>query len=69
MQPNDTQSLKPSGTGSRHHPSAFLFLVEIKRCSSTLSEGDKPLALAMIRKMATMIPPPARKPIVRRASL
>src|SRR5213593_780606 len=43
------------------------FLAEIKRHSTTLSEGDKQLVLAMIRKMATMIPPPvAKKLIVRR---
>ena len=42
------------------------FLVEIKRYSSTLSDGDKRLVLAMIRKMATMLPPPVRKPIARR---
>jgi transcriptional regulator with XRE-family HTH domain len=34
------------------------FLGEIKRHSSTLSDGDKQLVLAMIRKMASMIPPP-----------
>jgi transcriptional regulator with XRE-family HTH domain len=33
------------------------FLSEIKRYSSTLSDGDKRLVLAMIRKMATIIPP------------
>ena len=33
---------------------------------STLSDGDKRLVLAMIRKMATMLPPPVRKPVVRR---
>jgi transcriptional regulator with XRE-family HTH domain len=46
------------------------FLAEIKRHSSTLSEGDKQLVLAMIRKMATMIPPPPppqRKVVARRA--
>ena len=45
------------------------FLVEIKRYSSTLSDGDKRLVLAMIRKMATMVPPPVRKPMVRRPAL
>src|SRR5579859_5883472 len=34
------------------------FLSEIKRYSSTLSDGDKRLVLAMIRKMASMITPP-----------
>ncbi len=36
------------------------FLSEIKRHSSTLSDGDKRLVLAMIRKMASLIPPPHR---------
>jgi transcriptional regulator with XRE-family HTH domain len=40
---------------------------EIKRFSTTLSDGDKRLVLAMIRKMATLVPPPtAKKPLVRR---
>jgi hypothetical protein len=43
------------------------FLGEIKRFSTTLSDGDKRLVLAMIRKMATLVPPPtAKKPLVRR---
>ena len=37
------------------------FLSEIKKYSTTLSDGDKRLVLAMIRKMATVIPPPPRK--------
>src|SRR2546422_951812 len=44
------------------------FLVEIKRYSSTLSDGDKRLVLAMIRKMATLLPPPPRRPTPRRAA-
>jgi transcriptional regulator with XRE-family HTH domain len=46
------------------------FLSEIKRYSSTLSEADKRLVLAMIRKMATLItpPPPVRKPVPRRTA-
>src|ERR1700685_176946 len=44
------------------------FLSEIKRYSTSLSDGDKRLVLAMIRKMASLIPPPtAKKPVVRRA--
>jgi hypothetical protein len=44
------------------------FLAEIKRYSTSLSDGDKRLVLAMIRKMASIIPPPAaRKPVARRA--
>jgi hypothetical protein len=43
------------------------FLGEIKRFSTTLSDGDKRLVLAMIRKMATLVPPPtAKKPLARR---
>ena len=42
------------------------FLVEIKRYSSTLSDGDKRLVLAMIRKMATLMPLPVRKQVARR---
>jgi transcriptional regulator with XRE-family HTH domain len=39
------------------------FLAEIKKYSTTLSEGDKRLVLAMIRKMATFYPPkPPPKP-------
>ena len=44
------------------------FLSEIKKYSTTLSEGDKRLVLAMIRKMATVIPPPVRKPAARRSA-
>lgn len=40
------------------------FLNEIKKYSSTLSDGDKRLVLAMIRKMAS-VPPPPRKPLAR----
>jgi transcriptional regulator with XRE-family HTH domain len=43
------------------------FLAEIKRYSTTLSDGDKRLVLAMIRKMASLLPlAVARKPIARR---
>jgi hypothetical protein len=47
------------------------FLSEIKKYSSTLSDGDKRLVLAMIRKMATIAPPmpPPRKMVARRPSL
>jgi hypothetical protein len=44
------------------------FLSEIKKYSTTLSEGDKRLVLAMIRKMATVMPLPARKPVARRSA-
>jgi hypothetical protein len=33
------------------------FLAEIKKYSTTLSDDDKKLVLAMIRKMATIVPP------------
>jgi len=36
----------------------ILFLIEIKKCSTTLSDDDKQLVLGMIRKMATVAPPP-----------
>src|SRR6266849_572080 len=42
------------------------FLGEIKKYSTTLSEGDKRLVLAMIRKMASLIPPPTPKKIIVR---
>ncbi len=43
------------------------FLAEIKRYTTTLSDGDKRLVLAMIRKMATITPPPGpRKTAARR---
>ena len=44
------------------------FLSEIKRYSTSLSDGDKRLVLAMIRKMASLIPPPPRKPLARRTA-
>jgi transcriptional regulator with XRE-family HTH domain len=44
------------------------FLSEIKKYSTTLSDGDKRLVLAMIRKMATVIPPPPRKVAPRRSA-
>ncbi len=44
------------------------FLSEIKKYSTTLSDGDKRLVLAMIRKMATLLPPPPRRPAPRRAA-
>jgi transcriptional regulator with XRE-family HTH domain len=44
------------------------FLSEIKRCSTTLCEDDKRLVLAMIRKMASLIPPLPRKSAPRRSA-
>jgi len=61
--PRDRETQKMLGELSQDE---IRFLAEIKRYSTTLSEGDKRLVLAMIRKMATMIPPPVRKPLPRR---
>jgi transcriptional regulator with XRE-family HTH domain len=44
------------------------FLSEIRRCSTTLCEGDKRLVLGMIRKMASLIPPLPRKSAPRRSA-
>ena len=44
------------------------FLSEIKRYSTSLSDDDKRLVLAMIRKMASLSPPPARKAAPRRTA-
>lgn len=47
------------------------FLGEIKKYSSALNDGDKRLVLAMIRKMATLVPAQAqaqqRRPVARRS--
>lgn len=61
--PRDRETQKMLGELSQDE---IRFLAEIKKYSTTLSEGDKRLVLAMIRKMATMIPPPVRKPLPRR---
>jgi transcriptional regulator with XRE-family HTH domain len=44
------------------------FLGEIKRYSTTLSDENKRLVLAMIRKMATVPAPPQRKVVARRVN-
>jgi len=44
------------------------FLAEIHKYTTTLSDADKQLVLAMIRKMAT-ITPQVRRPVQRRPSL
>jgi len=67
--PRDKETQKMLGELSQDE---IRFLAEIKKYSTTLSEGDKRLVLAMIRKMATMIPTqagPAKKPLLRRPSL
>jgi transcriptional regulator with XRE-family HTH domain len=63
--PRDRETQKALGELSQDE---IRFLAEIKKYSNTLSEGDKRLVLAMIRKMATMIPPAAtaKKIIARR---
>ena len=63
--PRDRETQKALGELSQDE---IRFLAEIKKYSNTLSEGDKRLVLAMIRKMATLIPPAAaaKKIIARR---
>ena len=51
--PRDRETQKALGEMSQDE---IRFLAEIKKYSTTLSEGDKRLVLAMIRKMATLIP-------------
>ena len=46
-------------------PDEIRFLAEIRRYSNTLSEDDKKLVLAMIRKMAET-PPSKTSPVVHR---
>src|SRR5207249_11354954 len=66
--PRDRESQKMLGELSQDE---IRFLAEIKRFSTTLSEGDKRLVLAMIRKMASLIPPPTavKKPVIRRPTV
>jgi transcriptional regulator with XRE-family HTH domain len=61
--PRDRETQKALGELSQDE---IRFLAEIKKYSTTLSDGDKRLVLAMIRKMATLIPPPAAKKLVAR---
>ena len=62
--PRDKETQKMLGELSQDE---IRFLAEIKRYSTTLSDGDKRLVLAMIRKMASLLPlTVARKPIARR---
>jgi len=60
--PRDRETQKMLGELSEDE---IRFLGEIKKYSSTLSEGDKSLVLAMIRKLASLTPPP-RKAVPRR---
>jgi transcriptional regulator with XRE-family HTH domain len=68
--PRDKETQKMLGELSQDE---IRFLAEIKKYSTTLSEGDKRLVLAMIRKMATLLPTQAaaqaKKPMLRRPSL
>jgi len=68
--PRDKETQKMLGELSQDE---IRFLAEIKKYSTTLSEGDKRLVLAMIRKMATLLPAQAvqqaRKPVLRRPTL
>src|SRR5258707_6445125 len=62
--PRDRETQKALGELSQDE---IRFLAEIKKYSTTLSDGDKRLVLAMIPKIATLLPPPApKKLIVRR---
>jgi len=64
--PRDRDTQKALGELSEDE---IRFLSEIKKYSTTLSDGDKRLVLAMIRKMAVIIPPPPmRKPAPRRSA-
>jgi transcriptional regulator with XRE-family HTH domain len=67
--PRDKETQKMLGELSQDE---IRFLGEIKKYSTALSEGDKRLVLAMIRKMAMLLPPQAaqaKKPLPRRPSL
>src|ERR1700683_2580443 len=62
--PQDRETRKMLGELSEEE---IRFLAEIKKYSTTLSDDDKRLVLAMIRKMATIPPPVIRsKTIARR---
>jgi transcriptional regulator with XRE-family HTH domain len=61
--PRDRETQKALGELSQDE---IRFLAEIKKYSTTLSEGDKRLVLAMIRKMATLLPAQAVKKLVAR---
>src|ERR1700723_3992655 len=63
--PRDKETQKMLGELSQDE---IRFLAEIKRFTTTLSDGDKRLVLAMIRKMATLIPPPTTKKLVTRGA-
>src|SRR5260370_8897625 len=56
--PRDRETQKMLGELSQDE---IRFLGEIKRFTTTLSDVDKRLALALIRKMAPLVPPPPAK--------
>src|SRR6202162_5190527 len=62
--PRDRDTQKMLGELSQDE---IRFLSEIKRYSTSLPDGDRRLVLAMIRKMASITPPPPRKVVARRA--
>jgi len=68
--PRDKETQKMLGELSQDE---IRFLAEIKKYSTSLSDGDKRLVLAMIRKMATLLPVQVgqqmRKPVLRRPTL
>ena len=61
--PRDRETQKALGELSQDE---IRFLAEIKKYSTTLSDGDKRLVLAMIRKMATLLPAAAMKKLIVR---
>ena len=61
----DRQTRKALGELSQEE---ILFLTEIRKCSTALSDDDKKLALGMIRKMAMIVPPPRNADSVSVAS-
>ena len=60
--PQDRETRKVLGELSEEE---IRFLADIKKYSTTLSDDDKKLVLAMIRKMATIIAPAAQRQIRR----
>ncbi|MGH9573431.1 MAG: helix-turn-helix domain-containing protein [Candidatus Acidiferrales bacterium] len=64
--PQDRETRKVLGELSEEE---IRFLADIKRYSTSLSDDDKRLVLAMIRKMAAIVPPPrATKPVATAAA-
>src|SRR5260221_12698129 len=59
--PRDRETQKALGELSQDE---IRFLGEIKKYSTPLSDGYKRGVLAMIRKMASLLPPPARRKLI-----